>query len=112
MFEDELGDNGCAQLDVKVRCMPTGYFILMRFFLRVDGSLVKLHETRLYHAAGTDYAIREYVIKEKKISELPGLEAHELRDPDFLAGKLKQVQLVCERLQFPKSSENSDDRRS
>ncbi|XP_065184629.1 TIP41-like protein [Sycon ciliatum] len=104
LFEDELGDNGGAQLEVKVRCMPSGFFVLQRFFLRVDGSIVRLHDTRLYHGAGTDYAIREYLVKEKKISELPGLEAHELRDPDFLSGKMKEVELVCERLQFPSAS--------
>ena len=102
LFEDELGDNGSAELNVKVRCMPSGFFVLQRFFLRVDGSLVRLHDTRLYHGAGTDYALREYSIKERKISELPGLEAHELRDPDFLASKLTEIEVVCERLQFPK----------
>lgn len=104
LFEDELGDNGCAQLDVKIRCMPSGFFILQRFFLRVDGGLLRLHDTRIYHGAGTDYALREYSVKERKISELPGLEFHELRDPDFLSSRLKPVELVCERLQFPAGS--------
>lgn len=29
--------------------MATGLFILMRFFLRVDGVLVRLNDTRIYH---------------------------------------------------------------
>jgi len=31
------------------RVMATGFFILMRFFLRVDGVLVRLNDTRVYH---------------------------------------------------------------
>lgn len=31
------------------RVMATGLFILMRFFLRVDGVLVRLNDTRIYH---------------------------------------------------------------
>jgi type 2A phosphatase activator TIP41 len=67
LFEDELADNGCAVMNVKVvtllqrlgllgfilacvqRVMASGFFILLRFFLRVDGVLARLHETRIYH---------------------------------------------------------------
>jgi len=49
LYEDELADNGAAVLTVKIRVMATGFFILMRFFLRVDGVLVRLNDTRVYH---------------------------------------------------------------
>lgn len=29
--------------------MPTSFFLLMRFFLRVDGVLIRINDTRLYH---------------------------------------------------------------
>ena len=32
------------------RVMESGFFILQRFFLRVDGVLVRLNETRFYHS--------------------------------------------------------------
>ena len=29
LYEDELGDNGTSMLTVKIRCMPTSFFLLM-----------------------------------------------------------------------------------
>ncbi|KAL5964278.1 TIP41-like protein [Taenia solium] len=59
LFEDELGDNGIALLNVKVRVMPTGFFVLQRFFLRVDGCLLRLWDTRLQWRLGDKYVLRE-----------------------------------------------------
>ncbi|CAK0787812.1 hypothetical protein CVIRNUC_011034 [Coccomyxa viridis] len=47
LFESELDDNGVSQLLVKVRVMPGCWFVLLRFWLRVDRVLVRLYETRL-----------------------------------------------------------------
>ncbi|CAG5126453.1 unnamed protein product [Candidula unifasciata] len=49
LFEDELSDNGTSMLNVKVRVMPTSFFVLMRFFVRVDQVLIRVNDTRLYH---------------------------------------------------------------
>ncbi|KAL5107633.1 TIP41-like protein [Taenia crassiceps] len=59
LFEDELGDNGISLLNVKIRVMPTGFFVLQRFFLRVDGSLLRLWDTRLQWRLGDKYVLRE-----------------------------------------------------
>ncbi|KAG8368443.1 hypothetical protein BUALT_Bualt15G0046000 [Buddleja alternifolia] len=48
LYEDELGDNGVSLLTVKVRVMPTGWFLLLRFWLRVDGVLMRLRDTRMH----------------------------------------------------------------
>jgi len=48
LYESELDDNGCSQLVAKVRVMPRCWLVLLRFWLRVDGSLVRLRETRLF----------------------------------------------------------------
>ncbi|KAL6494658.1 TIP41-like protein [Orobanche gracilis] len=47
LYEDELADNGVSLLTVKVRVMPSGWFLLLRFWLRVDGVLMRLRETRM-----------------------------------------------------------------
>ncbi|VDP87835.1 unnamed protein product [Echinostoma caproni] len=47
LYEDELGDNGISMLNVKFRAMHSGFFLLQRFFLRVDGGLVRCFDTRL-----------------------------------------------------------------
>lgn len=31
------------------RVMPTSFFLLLRFFLRVDGVMIRINDTRLYH---------------------------------------------------------------
>ncbi|EIE23570.1 TIP41-domain-containing protein [Coccomyxa subellipsoidea C-169] len=46
LYESELDDNGASQLAVKVRVMPECWFVLLRFWLRVDRVLVRLYETR------------------------------------------------------------------
>ncbi|VDQ05787.1 unnamed protein product [Trichobilharzia regenti] len=47
LYEDELGDNGMSMLNVKFRAMSTGFFLLQRFFLRVDGGLLRVYDTRI-----------------------------------------------------------------
>jgi len=42
----------------------------MRFFLRVDGVLSRIYDTRLYHEFQTNYLIREYSEKEKSFKEM------------------------------------------
>jgi len=70
LFEDELGDNGIAKMNVKIRVMPSSFFLLLRFFLRVDNVLVRINDTRVYHEAGTNFILREFSSKEKKVQEL------------------------------------------
>ncbi|KAA8586362.1 hypothetical protein FQN60_000198 [Etheostoma spectabile] len=51
LFEDELHDHGVSMISAKIRVMPTSFFLLLRFFLRVDGVLIRINDTRLYHEA-------------------------------------------------------------
>ncbi|ERM96691.1 hypothetical protein AMTR_s00001p00272840, partial [Amborella trichopoda] len=48
LYEDELADNGISLLTVKVRVMPNCWFLLLRFWLRVDGVLMRLRDCRMY----------------------------------------------------------------
>lgn len=68
LYESELDDNGVSQLRVKVRVMPRCWYVLLRFFLRVDKVLVKLRETRLFCPFSTDSTVGP-VIREIKYSE-------------------------------------------
>ncbi|KAJ3569088.1 hypothetical protein NP233_g5287 [Leucocoprinus birnbaumii] len=54
LFEDELHDNGSSALLVRIRVMPTCFFILSRFTLRVDGVLFRTFDTRIYHSFASD----------------------------------------------------------
>jgi type 2A phosphatase activator TIP41 len=46
--------------------MPTFFFVLMRYFLRVDGVIFRLYETRVFHEFGQKHVIREVTRKEAK----------------------------------------------
>eukprot|EP01125_Pyxidicula_operculata_P012004 TRINITY_DN3939_c0_g1_i2.p1 TRINITY_DN3939_c0_g1~~TRINITY_DN3939_c0_g1_i2.p1 ORF type:complete len:245 (-),score=13.33 TRINITY_DN3939_c0_g1_i2:156-815(-) len=70
LYEDELADNGTAQLSAKVRVMPSCFFFLQRFFLRVDGVLFRVFETRLFHEFGKNYLIREWLHKEDTYDQI------------------------------------------
>lgn len=71
LYEDELDDNGCSKLSVKIRVMPSGFFCLQRFYLRVDSTLIRVIDTRLYCSTQTpSEVLREYSERENTIQEL------------------------------------------
>ncbi|XP_054001291.1 TIP41-like protein [Hylaeus anthracinus] len=70
LFEDELHDNGIAVCSVKIRVMPSSFFILLRYFLRIDNVMIRINDTRIYHEFGQDYMLREYTTREAKVEEL------------------------------------------
>ncbi|KAL3153289.1 hypothetical protein ABBQ38_011634 [Trebouxia sp. C0009 RCD-2024] len=68
LYESELDDNGVSQLRVKVRVMPRCWYVLLRFFLRVDKVLVKLRETRIFCPFSDNTTVGP-IIKEIRYSE-------------------------------------------
>lgn len=50
--------------------MPSGYFILLRFFLRVDNVMLRINDTRYYFETGLDYILKEYTSREAKYDQL------------------------------------------
>ncbi|KAA3676996.1 type 2A phosphatase activator TIP41 [Paragonimus westermani] len=97
LFEDELGDNGVAMLSVRFRAMATGFFLLQRFFLRVDGGLVRVYDTRLQWRKSDDYLIRD-VRQMESSSWQPSMVGVCLMEADRVCDKL--IQHRCEKL-FP-----------
>ncbi|KAJ0411378.1 hypothetical protein ATCC90586_004364 [Pythium insidiosum] len=70
LFEDELHDHGISVMTIKVRVMPSGFYVLARYWMRLDHVVVRLHETRVHHLFGRDYMIREYTRKEEQFETL------------------------------------------
>ncbi|KAI8622821.1 TIP41-like family-domain-containing protein [Chytriomyces sp. MP71] len=64
LYEDELADNGACMLTARVRVMPSCFLILLRFFLRVDNVLFRIHDTRIFHAFDSPHILREYSTRE------------------------------------------------
>lgn len=66
LYEDEMADNGITMFSCKIRVMPQRLLLLSRFFMRLDGVLLRIRDTRVYVDFGTGEVIREYVAKEEK----------------------------------------------
>ncbi|XP_063293789.1 TIP41-like protein [Pelobates fuscus] len=101
LFEDELHDHGVSSLSVKIRVMPSSFFLLLRFFLRVDGVLIRMHDTRLYHEADKSFMLREYTSRESQISNLSHVPPPLYTEPNEISQYLPVTQSVCEKLEFP-----------
>ncbi|XP_038048067.1 TIP41-like protein [Patiria miniata] len=102
LFEDELADNGSASLTVKMRVMQSCFFILLRFFLRVDDVLIRIHDTRIYHEAGESYILREFTSREKSISDLK-VEPSLYTNPTEIAEHLDITAEQYDRIDFPQA---------
>lgn len=50
--------------------MQSGFFILLRYYLRVDDVLIRINDTRIYYEVGKDYILREYTSRESRTKEL------------------------------------------
>lgn len=70
LYEDELADNGIGLLSIKVRVMPERLLLLSRFFLRLDGVIVRIRDTRVYVEHESGQVIRQYTSKEESYDVL------------------------------------------
>ena len=58
LYEDDLGDNGDSVMRLRLRVMPSCFLLLLRHALRVDGLLIRHHETRIFHKFGLPHVLR------------------------------------------------------
>ena len=49
-----MEDCGDVRLSVKIRVMPKCWFVLLRLYLRIDGGVIRVRDTRLYHTFESD----------------------------------------------------------
>ncbi|KAL8783943.1 MAG: hypothetical protein Q9213_004273 [Squamulea squamosa] len=89
LYEDEMADNGITLLSCKVRVMPARLLLLSRFFMRLDGVMLRIRDTRVYVEFQTGEVIREYTAREDKYEvvrqklAMHGRDAPaQLRDPN------------------------------
>jgi len=100
LYEDELDDNGIAKLSIKIRAMPSGFFVLQRFFLRVDSTLIRVFDTRLYHDVTKSYLLREYSERESRTQDL-NLPSEIFTQENEIVQHLNVVKEITEKLNFP-----------
>nr|VZI43442.1 unnamed protein product [Spirometra erinaceieuropaei] len=87
LYEDELGDNGTSVLNVKIRVMSNGFFVLQRFFLRVDGALLRVWDTRLQWRKGDRYVLRD-IKRVDSAQWLPGMAGVGINEAEAHCSKL------------------------
>ncbi|XP_037023345.1 TIP41-like protein isoform X2 [Artibeus jamaicensis] len=83
------------------RVMPSSFFLLLRFFLRIDGVLIRMNDTRLYHEADKTYMLREYTSRESKVANLTHVPPAFFTEPNEVAQYLPIKEAVSEKLVFP-----------
>ncbi len=78
--------------------MPSGFFFLLRFYLRVDSTLIRVRDTRIYHRAGEGHLIRERTERESTAEELKGIPASLWTDQQGIVDHLKLKSEVNEKI--------------
>ncbi|KAI3380762.1 hypothetical protein SNEBB_003258 [Seison nebaliae] len=95
LYEDELGDQGISECDVRIRCMPTGFLILLRVFLRVDNVYIRSLETRYRYRTNNNILMKEVTERENFVDELNESDAdtNMTKNVDRIIPRLKLIKL-------------------
>jgi type 2A phosphatase activator TIP41 len=70
LFESDLEDCGSTMSKIRFRIMDNCFYILLRYYLRVDGVRVRVFDTRIFHEFGQDFIHREFQYRESNYDEL------------------------------------------
>jgi type 2A phosphatase activator TIP41 len=81
LYEDDLHDFGDSVVRVRLRVMPSCFFVLLRHSLRVDGLLIRQHDTRLFHKFGTPHLLRARRLGEASLEPIPKVKLSDAPDP-------------------------------
>lgn len=108
LYEDELADNGVSLLTVKVRVMPSCWFLLLRFWLRVDGVLMRLRDTRMHCVFGVGanpVILRESCWREATFQDLSAKgytsDSAAYNDPSVISQRLPITMHKSQKLKVP-----------
>ncbi|KAJ7967532.1 TIP41-like family protein [Quillaja saponaria] len=108
LYEDELADNGVSLLTVKVRVMPNCWFLLLRFWLRVDGVLMRLRDTRMHCIFGDSadpIVLRESCWRESTFQDLSAKgypsDSAAYNDPAIISQRLPIIMQKTQKLVIP-----------
>ncbi|CAH0026824.1 unnamed protein product [Clonostachys rhizophaga] len=110
LYESELDDNGISIYSCKVRVHERRMLLLCRLFMRLDGVVVRINDTRVYVDFDQNYVIREYTAKEELFQSLkrklvmsgrlPDDVTIALRDPNILDPLLTVTKQMTDAVKF------------
>uniref|UniRef100_A0A0N4Z5D2 TIP41-like protein n=1 Tax=Parastrongyloides trichosuri TaxID=131310 RepID=A0A0N4Z5D2_PARTI len=98
LYEDELHDNGLSKLEIKYRVMDECFLLLQRFFLRVDGVIFRVIDTRIYHDATKNYLLREWTYREQHVRDMNEATLENIKNEEYLATHLPLLDRTMEKL--------------
>ena len=107
LYEDEMDDNGSSVLRVRLRVMPSFFFVLLRHVLRVDGVLIRQRETRIFHKFGAAHVLRVRQLAEAPLKPLRKDLADDL--PDIAASHPNEQQAAEMLAMLPPKSESIEE---
>ena len=70
LFRDDMHDQGQSELTVRIRVMPSCFFILLQHRMRVDQVLIQLRETRVFHKYGSAVVLRSHRLSQQELTPL------------------------------------------
>ncbi|KAG2243422.1 hypothetical protein Bca52824_094736 [Brassica carinata] len=91
-----------CRFTVKVRVMPSSWFLLLRFWLRVDGVLMRLRETRMHYVFGkgeTPTVLRESCWRNNKGYPV---DLAFYSDPGPISQRLPVIKQITQKLKIPR----------
>ena len=107
LFESDLEDCGYMMSKVRFRVMVDCWYILLRYYLRVDGVKVRSFDTRIFHAFGSNHIHREFQHRESSYEELKkdgfDFDPEWILSPnqsDMVVPKMVQRKLIQEHIKF------------
>ncbi|XP_077293315.1 TIP41-like protein [Arctopsyche grandis] len=102
LYEDELHDHGVASCSVKIRVMPSCWFVLLRYFLRVDDVLSQINDTRMFYELDSPHILVEHTSRNGDLASLK-LPPHVVTDPNELAQRLPITSQSLNKIVLPTS---------
>ena len=107
LYECDLEDCGYMQSMVRFRAMADSFFVLVRYYLRVDNVCVRIFDTRIYHEFGSNHLLREFKHLEGSYEEIRA-NGHSLSSEwmlsetqaDEVAPKMPELLKLVEKITF------------
>ncbi|KAI0024762.1 TIP41-domain-containing protein [Xylariomycetidae sp. FL0641] len=107
LYESELDDNGISVLSAKVRVHAARLLLLARLYMRLDGVLVRVRDTRVYVDIEAEKVVREYTAREAGFDEVKQkLLMNGLR-PDAITVALRDANQVADLLPIVEKTNES-----
>lgn len=80
--------------------MPSGFFILLRYFLRIDNVFVRINDTRFHFEIEKPYILKEYTSKEARVEKLKHVPTPLFTVPSEIEKHLPVLEKTSEKIFF------------